>query len=917
MKYKKSSFLFIILLLVQAKTGESAVTNGQVLERQNFTAVVATKNQENKGKVLDYSTETTPINTLVVAAFEGKNEVTVKGNRTVSDTIAKQTDVEASKWKNFDGTEVKAPAHWTIVKDKPIGYVSANRYTLKNTAENAGFLLADESYKGHNDITLENVSIKTISSKHSIFANQQLNSNYRGISDTTITFKGTNYLFTDGSKSPNNTEMNGIEMLKNDPNKYTGKQYSHTYIKSEPGSILNIYTTTGTSKGRGIGITQYRDMSITNTGTKTTTINQTEMDFHGAVNIKVDRGDNKDAENYGVYVGNLPKKYTNSEEPHAESYNRVTFYSDVKIDVQPVLDENGKQKSIGDAFNVDGKNSKIEVKGDGKVQIDGDIHVLNGGKIELNLKNKDSYFHGEAHIGKQLYGGDPDDPNDTPNGQNLFDENRDLTKEADHVETKLNFTMTNGSHWEATNTSKINDFHISDGATVKFGNPKRNINISVENLKGDGGTFNMHGKIADFTSENKGQGIADKLIVRKSSEGDHKIIYKDDGTAPTKGNEYVKLVEYVTKNKDDIKGHFKLINGTTDQGAYEFTLTRPDDSKLVKIEGKDENEVVHDDFYLNPTGRLSTGAQGAVILGDIIYQSNLALTESLHQRLGEVHFNKDLIKQKDIWVKYINGEYSGARGIKVGQYTNRYQGLKIGHDWVKERGNWINYNGLSFGYISSAAKSQTYPGKIKLNGTELGLYSSWLNKENDWYFDFFTKAISYGGGYDLLSPSKKSVKSPTIRTFTYILSAETGKRINLSATAKRVIYLQPEAQLSYHATKGYDFTVSNKLMVETEKVRSLVGRIGFRAGLDYFNEKEIHPYIKLMYRREFLGEMKYTFNKVAIEKILNKGNWLEYGLGVSYMNKAKNTQVYFEAQSSTIHRFKQNWQAHIGIRYLF
>ena len=917
MKYKKSSFLFIILLLVQAKTGESAVTNGQVLERQNFTAVVATKNQENKGKVLDYSTETTPINTLVVAAFEGKNEVTVKGNRTVSDTIAKQTDVEASKWKNFDGTEVKAPAHWTIVKDKPIGYVSANRYTLKNTAENAGFLLADESYKGHNDITLENVSIKTISSNHSIFANQQLSSINRGISDTTITFKGTNYLFTDGSKSPNNAEINGIEMLKNDPNKYTGKQYSHTYIKSEPGSILNIYTTTGTSKGRGIGITQYKDMSITNTGTKTTTINQTEMDFHGAVNIKVDRGDNKDAENYGVYVGNLPKKYTNSEEPHAESYNRVTFYSDVKIDVQPVLDENGKQKSIGDAFNVDGKNSKIEVKGDGKVQIDGDIHVLNGGKIELNLKNKDSYFHGEAHIGKQLYGGDPDDPNDTPNGQNLFDENRDLTKEADHVETKLNFTMTNGSHWEATNTSKINDFHISDGATVKFGNPKRNINISVENLKGDGGTFNMHGKIADFTSENKGQGIADKLIVRKSSEGDHKIIYKDDGTAPTKGNEYVKLVEYVTKNKDDIKGHFKLINGTTDQGAYEFTLTRPDDSKLVKIEGKDENEVVHDDFYLNPTGRLSTGAQGAVILGDIIYQSNLALTESLHQRLGEVHFNKDLIKQKDIWVKYINGEYSGARGIKVGQYTNRYQGLKIGHDWVKERGNWINYNGLSFGYISSAAKSQTYPGKIKLNGTELGLYSSWLNKENDWYFDFFTKAISYGGGYDLLSPSKKSVKSPTIRTFTYILSAETGKRINLSATAKRVIYLQPEAQLSYHATKGYDFTVSNKLMVETEKVRSLVGRIGFRAGLDYFNEKEIHPYIKLMYRREFLGEMKYTFNKVAIEKILNKGNWLEYGLGVSYMNKAKNTQVYFEAQSSTIHRFKQNWQAHIGIRYLF
>lgn len=902
MKYKKSSFLFVILLLVQATTGESATADGQVLEKQRFTAVVATKNQENKGKVLDYSAKDEPINALVVAAYEGKNEVTVKGNGTISDTIANQTDVAASKWKNFDGTEVKAPAHWTIVKDKPIGYVSANRYRLQSAAENAGFLLADNSYKGHNDITLENVSIKTINSRHSIFGNQTLTTDGKGMSDTTITFKGTNYLFTDGSKVTNNPEMNGIELLKSDNTLMNAPgQKSHTHIKLEKDSTLNIYTVSGTTKARGIGTTHYRNVNITNTGPRRTVINQTEMDFYGAVNIKVDRGNKMNAENYGVYVGGLPKKGPRSDEEPDESYDRVTFYGDVKIDVQPVLDENGKQKSIGDALNVDGKNSKAEIKGDGKVQIDGDIHALNGGKIELNLKNKDSYFHGEAHIGKQRYTGDPDDPNNLPHGQPLFEENRD-GPDPDKANTKFNFTMTNGARWDATNTSKLNNFHISNGATVNFGNPKRNINISVENLKGDGGTFNMQGDIM--------KGTADRLIVRDSSEGHHKVNYKDDGSAPTKGDEHLLLVEFKTPDKSKVKGDFALKTGTTDQGAYEFTLTDPSGSKIVNIPaGKD--------YYLNPTGRLSTGAQGAVILGDIIYQSNLTLTESLHQRLGEIHFNKNITKQSQIWAKNIDGQYVSKGSIKVSGYTNNYLGLKIGYDWINARGNWINYNGLSFGYISSAAKSQTYPGKIKLNGTELGLYSSWLNKENDWYFDFFTKAISYSGGYDLVSPSKKSVKSPTIRTFTYILSAETGKRINLSETAERVIYLQPEAQLSYHATKGYDFTVSNKLMVETEKVRSLVGRIGFRAGLDYFNEKEIHPYIKLMYRREFLGEMKYTFNKVAIEKILNKGNWLEYGLGVSYMNKAKNTQVYFEAQSSTIHRFKQNWQAHIGIRYLF
>ena len=100
-------------------------------------------------------------------------------------------------------------------------------------------------------------------------------------------------------------------------------------------------------------------------------------------------------------------------------------------------------------------------------------------------------------------------------------------------------------------------------------------------------------------------------------------------------------------------------------------------------------------------------------------------------------------------------------------------------------------------------------------------------------------------------------------------------------------------------------------------MRSLVGRIGFRAGLDYFNEKNLHPYVKLMYEREFLGEMQHTFNEVAVERFSNKGSWWVYGFGLSYMNKAKNTQLYFEAQRSSTHNFKQNWQAHLGIRYLF
>ena len=145
MKTDKKIFLLILTFLLLNTEKSFSATPGQVIEKPKFTAVVATKNQENKGKVLDYSAKDEPINSLVVAAYDGKNEVTVKGNGTVSDTIANQTDVAASKWKNFDGTEVKAPEHWTIVNEKPRAYLNSGRYTLKREAENAGFLLADES----------------------------------------------------------------------------------------------------------------------------------------------------------------------------------------------------------------------------------------------------------------------------------------------------------------------------------------------------------------------------------------------------------------------------------------------------------------------------------------------------------------------------------------------------------------------------------------------------------------------------------------------------------------------------------------------------------------------------------------------------------------------------------------------------
>ena len=78
-----------------------------------------------------------------------------------------------------------------------------------------------------------------------------------------------------------------------------------------------------------------------------------------------------------------------------------------------------------------------------------------------------------------------------------------------------------------------------------------------------------------------------------------------------------------------------------------------------------------------------------------------------------------------------------------------------------------------------------------------------------------------------------------------------------------------------------------------------------------------NPYVKVMYEKEFLGNRTITFNESTTQQLSYKGHWFTYGLGFSYMNRAKTEQVYVEAQRSTRDRIQQNWQFKVGVRHTF
>ncbi|SUA30973.1 BrkA autotransporter precursor [Neisseria lactamica] len=833
-------------------------------------------------------------------------------------------------------------------------------------------MLADESYEGKNNVTFENVTIAAHNANTGIMSYDQLNSSSSGLAPATLTFKGRNTINMDADS---NTSNDGILLFNN------YKRVGEYRITSEEGSTLNINIKSGKERGQGITANHYSSQIPDPDHPSITT-----MEFKGDVNIKIDRNGQDEAENngFGFYSSN---SIGNQKQIPEGSKMEAVFRGNVDIVATPVYDEQGRPKSIGSAFAIDGKYSKVEVVGgeDKVVKIKGDIFAYNGGSVSVNLANKDSYFEGEAHIGKKSFAKGKNmfaltvdaDGNVLPTEQSIdstrkslvrkqeslsklddelaklkeelaklnendpkekekkekqikakerskesriksiardeekikeyedfFDENGWIKDSAidDKTKNTVNLKMSNGARWTVTNDSMLKELDLSEGAQVEFSDSNKFVKVSVSNLKGDGGVFKMYGDIV--------KGESDKLITRKGSEGTYIIEYTDDAKAKTTGREFLKLVE----NKGDAentKASYELNVRCTEQGGWCFALGESGDSKKVNISADGKR-----DFYLYPA-TLSTGASSSVLFGEALYQLNAVSDETLVQRMGEIHADGTPQEDNNVWIKRVGGKFAGSRSdYRVGGYSNRYWGFAGGFNRTGFGDKWIHYKGLMLRHLQSSYTPEDYAGIGKIYGRTAGVYSTWLNRESRAYYDLVANIARYKGSYGLTNYAGKRVESDEARLNAYMLSAETGRRMEKQDGGK-TYWWQPEGQLSYWFTRGYGFSLSNGLSAETDNFRSLMGRFGFRAGVDGLDGGRLNIYGKLMYKREFIGTIRHRFNGSAVEEFKHRGGWLEYGLGVVHRNAENGRQLYFEAQRSSMHTMRQNWQVNMGVRSMF
>lgn len=647
----------------------------------------------------------------------------------------------------------------------------------------------------------------------------------------------------------------GIRIEKDKANTGNG-----TTLSSDADSTLAIRVETDKS---GTGISQIH--SDPNNKTNTT--------FNGDVSITM-RGNGQSK------VAVLAK--TDGEGTSDTSSNTITFNKKLTIDENPT----------DPALVSSGANTTITVSGKDTTTILGNIFTANKGTVNLNLLTKDSYLIGKA------------DHNDSGN---------------------IHMKVDNSSYWEMTDDSKVSTLALSNAGEVRFGDTEVPLTLTVDSITGSNGTLHMGGNVST--------GNTDLLRIKHRSEGEHGIYFRNMADSKSTGTEVLKLVESLGKEEDHT-AVFSLRNESNhvlvptddakpshtkaviEKGAYLYTLGRATDSKIVSI-----NDANVNNWYLFPyendgKGKLTPGAESSLSFSNTIYQINLLNTETLVQRLGEIHFDKIDLKPHNAWIKYVNGKYTSFANDTIGSFNTHYWGIKAGFDWLNLRNNWINYNGISVEHLNASTYPKRFEGKTKISGKGIGIYSTWLNKNNDIYIDLVGKMMRYKGKYDIVNYSNENIKSNNANINSYLLSIETGKRAYILQKKEKAFYIQPEMQLIYQFVDDYTLRSSNGLKSMTKNSNSLIGRIGFRAGLDFYGDSVLSPYIKLMYNKEFLGSVVNDLNTARIE-MNNKDDWFNYGVGISHENKKKGRQIYLDVQRSNKHLIRQDWQVNLGLRYSF
>ncbi|MCL2789480.1 MAG: autotransporter outer membrane beta-barrel domain-containing protein [Desulfobulbus sp.] len=518
-----------------------------------------------------------------------------------------------------------------------------------------------------------------------------------------------------------------------------------------------------------------------------------------------------------------------------------------------------------------------KVTGAGKYNITGDIVADDYGAIDLTFKS-----------GSVLTGG-------TDVGVNS---------------STLNMSFTD-TRWDVTKDSTVTTLSLDNASTIAVqqgAHPGTKITIGNLLTTADGSLFVLRADPTTSTADNVIINDVDSAAVHH-----HNVAVLDASTGVVTGSEKIDLI-YANGTNASNNLTFNLTNihgqpiAATDLGGFQYALHN-------NLDGTTNT------WFLQGIG--STSQDGSAAIEGVAAQYLLAYaeTQALVQRLGDLRQDPG---SSGLWAKGFGGSYEGRSGnfLQGGGdsyflhgFDMSYWGMQAGADRKLEICG-ASCGEMYVGFMGSFARGDVdYPtGKGSENSKSAAIYGTYIGAQG-WYVDAMVRYMWMDNDFDVLTTQGTRVSANSLRTRGLGASVETGYRFHFGS-GDEGFHIEPQLQLSSQNLSGGDVVASNGLLVNADRLHSLLGRVGLLVG--YETKKADTPldiYAKVSGVREFNGDIGVALDGVHVQDSL-RDSWIVYGVGAT-ARLANAHKLFIDLERSNGSQFNAPWAIKGGYRFDF
>ena len=211
--------------------------------------------------------------------------------------------------------------------------------------------------------------------------------------------------------------------------------------------------------------------------------------------------------------------------------------------------------------------------------------------------------------------------------------------------------------------------------------------------------------------------------------------------------------------------------------------------------------------------------------------------------------------------------------------------------------------GVAFSYTDSDAEYAR--GDADMKAYSIAMYGTKMF-DNGMFFDVIGRMGT--ADTDMMVDGKHK---GTMDNVVLGVSGEVGWRFDVN----NMLYVEPQAEMTYSYVNSENLKLGTA-SYEVDSVNSLMGRLGFAAGLKCPSDRG-NVYVRASAVHEFLGDSKISGQNGSatnVYEIDGEDTWVEYGIGAN-LNLTKSTYVWADVERTSGGALDEDWRATVGVRY--